>query len=107
MRRQVAAPASSPAAESSSARSLLSARALAPYRLSIKFAARQISISGITSDQLGDRAPALLRQRQRDNYGTGDEQPCEIVLLGWRAACCCSFAAVLMARTQMPNVRRK
>jgi len=47
VRRQVAAPASSPASASSSERAALSSSALSPKRLSMSCAARQMSISGI------------------------------------------------------------
>jgi hypothetical protein len=39
-------------AASSSARAALSSRALSPYRLSMRLAARQMSISGITGNRL-------------------------------------------------------
>ena len=48
IRHHVVAPLPSPAAASSSARVLLSLSAFSPQRLSIRLAARQISISGIT-----------------------------------------------------------
>src|ERR1700758_436308 len=48
IRRQVSAPSWSPSAAISSARVALCSRAFSPYRFSIRVAARQISISGIT-----------------------------------------------------------
>src|SRR6201985_2582696 len=48
IRRHVNAPSRSPSAASSWARVLLSSNAFSPQRLSIRLAARQISISGIT-----------------------------------------------------------
>jgi hypothetical protein len=48
--RHVAAPSSSPSVVSSSARAALCSSALSPKRLSIRLAARQMSISGITGE---------------------------------------------------------
>jgi hypothetical protein len=50
MRRRIASPVQSPFSASSSARIALSMLALSPWRLSIRLARRQMSISGITPE---------------------------------------------------------
>jgi hypothetical protein len=59
---------------SSSARAMLSSRALSPYRFSIRVAARQISISGIT--------PGKSHACGRDTFNTHNCMGCEAACQG-------------------------